>query len=258
MPHILFSISSCVSEKPKLLKSASKCSFNTSDDAICLQASLIEKPCSNIVITNCVFSSKWAGIRIGLLSRGDFENVLVTNCIFNNINDSGLKIQMCEGGEMKNMIFSNLIMENVPRPVFMTFTQQNAWVDADNEVRPMKRMHDFQFNNIIVESNSGGRNCAFIITGLPGHPIENVTLSNIKATFPGGGTAADAKNILAEFTKDNLKGNWPEYSELRKTVPSFGLYVRHVKGLTLHDVELTTLQKDARPAIVLVDVAKSK
>ena len=68
----------------------------------------------------------------------------------------------------------------------------------------------------------------------------------------------DAKNVLAEFTNENLKGNWPEYSKLKKTVPSFGLYVRHVKGLIRHDVELTTLEKDARPAIVLVDVDKSK
>jgi polygalacturonase len=69
----------------------SNSSFNTSDDAICLQTSLTDKPCRNIVITNCVFSSKWAGIRIGLLSRGDFNNVVVTNCIFNNNSDFRFK-----------------------------------------------------------------------------------------------------------------------------------------------------------------------
>lgn len=236
----------------------SNCSFDTSDDSICLQTSLIEKPCKNVVITNCVFSSKWAGIRIGLLSRGDFENVLVTNCIFNDHSDSGLKIQMCEGGEMKNMVFSNLIMKNVPRPVFMTFTQQNAWVDANNEVRPMKRMNNFQFNNIIVETSTRGKDCSFIFTGLPGHPIENITLNNIRAVFPGGGTLSDSKNILAEFTNDNLKGNWPEYSKLQKTVPSFGLYMRHVDGVRINDVEFTTKEKDARPPMVLVDVKNLK
>jgi polygalacturonase len=69
----------------------SNSSFDTSDDSICLQASLKEKPCKNIVITNCNFTSKWAGMRIGLLSRGDFESVTVTNCTFANIQDSGLK-----------------------------------------------------------------------------------------------------------------------------------------------------------------------
>jgi polygalacturonase len=234
----------------------SNSSFNTSDDAICLQTSLTDKPCRNIVITNCVFSSKWAGIRIGLLSRGDFNNVVVTNCIFNNNSDSGLKIQMCEGGEMKNMIFSNLVMKNVPRPVFMTFTKQNAWVDANKEDRPMKRMSNFQFNNIIVESTKGGKNCAFIFTGMPGHPLENITLSNIQAVFPGGGTLADSKNILKEFTSEQLDGRWPEYFEFKNTVPAFGLYMRHVKGVRLIDTEFTTIGKDERPAVVLIDVVK--
>lgn len=165
---------------------------------------------------------------------------------------------MCEGGEMKNMVFSNLIMKNVPRPVFMTFTQQNAWVDANNEVRPMKRMNNFQFNNIIVETSTPGKDCSFIFTGLPGHPIENITLNNISAVFPGGGTLSDSKNMLAEFTNDNLKGNWPEYSKLQKTVPSFGLYMRHVDGVRINEVEFTTKEKDARLPIVLVDVKNLK
>ena len=58
----------------------SQCAFDTSDDSICLQTSRPDCPCRDIVISNCTFTSKWAGIRIGLLSRGDFENVTVTNC----------------------------------------------------------------------------------------------------------------------------------------------------------------------------------
>ena len=100
----------------------SNSSFDTSDDSICLQASRADMPCKDIVISNCVFSSRWAGLRIGLLSLGDFENVAVTNCVFRDIQDSGLKIQMCEGGEMKNMLFANLVMKDVPRLIFMTLT----------------------------------------------------------------------------------------------------------------------------------------
>ncbi|MDR3232412.1 MAG: right-handed parallel beta-helix repeat-containing protein, partial [Planctomycetaceae bacterium] len=116
------------------------CSFDTSDDSICLQTSQTEKPCSDITISNCIFVSRWAGIRIGLLSRGNICSVTVTNCIFKNIGDSGLKIQMNEGAELKNMVFTNLIMESVPRPVFMTFCQQRAYVDAPEELAPMKYM----------------------------------------------------------------------------------------------------------------------
>ncbi len=143
----------------------SNCSFDNSDDCICLQTSRPDKPCRDIVISNCLFSTKWGGIRIGLLSRGDFSSVTVTNCTFRNIDDSGLKIQMNEGGEMKNMIFSNLVMENVPRPVFMTFCQQRACVDSPMELAPMKAMHNFIFQNMIIDNSKLNKNATFFVTG---------------------------------------------------------------------------------------------
>jgi hypothetical protein len=39
------------------------------------------------------------------------------------------------------------------------------------------------------------------------------------------------------------------------TLPAFGLYVRHARGLAAKDVSFTTDQPDARPAILLDDVA---
>jgi len=72
----------------------SNSTFDTSDDSICLQTSKIDKPTKYVTVTNCTFTSKWAGMRIGLLSRGDFESVTVSNCTFHNIQDAGLKIQM--------------------------------------------------------------------------------------------------------------------------------------------------------------------
>ncbi len=235
----------------------SNSTFDTSDDAICLQTSLVEKPCQDVVITTCSFTSKWAGIRIGLLSRGDFENVVVTNCTFRDHDDSGLKIQMCEGAAMRNMIFSNLVMKNVPRPVFLTFCQQRAWVDAPPELAPMQQVCNIQFSNIIVDSDTGGKDAAFIVTGMPMHPVEGITFSDIRATFPGGGTPEDAQNVLAELTPENLNDRWPEYAGLRGTVPAHGLYARHVKGITLRNIDFSTNAADARPAVVLVDVSAS-
>jgi polygalacturonase len=233
----------------------SNSTFDTSDDSICLQTSLVDKPCLDVAINNCHFTSRWAGIRIGLLSRGNFENVIVSNCTFRDHNDSGLKIQMNEGGEMKNMAFSNLVMTNVPRPVFLTFCQKNAWVDSRRELPPMKSVSNLQFDNILVNNEIGNKNSAFIVTGMPDHPVENITFHNIRALFGGGGKEEDAKSVLAELTPENLATRWPEYGGLHGTVPAFGIYARHVKGLSISDVQLNTKNTDARPAVVLVDVA---
>ncbi|HVS54062.1 MAG TPA: glycoside hydrolase family 28 protein [Opitutaceae bacterium] len=240
----------------------SNSTFDTSDDSICLQTSQPEKPCRDILVTNCSFCSRWAGLRIGLLSRGDFENVAVTNCSFRDHNDSGLKIQMNEGGEMKNMVFSDLVMKNVPRPVFLTFCQKNAWVDAPRELPAMKRVSNLQFSHIVVDDSDitgpAAVTCGFQITGVPDHPVEGISFSDIRAVFPGGGSAKDATNVLAELTPEVLRAGWPEYSRFGATVPAFGMYVRHVKGLALRNVEITSTAPDARPAVMLVDVSDAK
>lgn len=233
----------------------SNSTFDNSDDCICLQTSRPDKPCRDITVTNCTFTSRWAGMRIGLLSRGDFENITVSNCTFRDIRDSGLKIQMGEGAVMKNMTFTNLVMRNVLKPVFMTMSQHRAHVDAPEELAPVGRMQGFIFSNILVETQEGGPNAGFILTGLPGHPIEDVTISNVRATFAGGGTVEHAATIPAELTPEVLQGRWPEYSRFGGTVPAHGLYARHVAGLALHNISFVTLAPDARPAVVLDDVS---
>jgi hypothetical protein len=240
----------------------SNSTFDTGDDAICLQTSDPLHPCMDIAVTNCNFSSRWAGMRIGLLSRGNFENIAVDNCTFTDHQDSGLKIQMNEGASMNNMVFSNLVMKNVPRPVFLTFCQKNAWVDAGRDLPPMKSVSTLQFSNIVVDSSgitgAAAKTCGFQITGMPGHDIEDIRFSDIRAKFPGGGTEADAKDVLAEFTPQVLRGGWPEYSRFGATVPAYGFYVRHVQGITLRNVDISTASPDARPPIVFVDVKDSQ
>ena len=229
--------------------------FDCGDDCMCLQTSLTDKPCKDVYIADCGFSGQWAGIRIGLLSRGNFEDVTMTNCTFSNQGDSGLKIQMNEGGAMRHMVFTHLTMTNVPRPLFLTFCQKNAWVDAPpNVLTPMKSVSDLQFDHISVDDQVGTTNSAFVITGMPGHPVENITFSDIRGIFPGGGTAGDAANIVAELTPEILGNGWPEIGKLGKTVPTRGLFARHVKGIALHNVGFSTRTPDARPAVVFQDV----
>ncbi|MBU3024282.1 glycoside hydrolase family 28 protein [Zobellia galactanivorans] len=229
--------------------------FDNSDDSICLQASRPDKPCKNITVSNCHFSTKWGGMRIGLLSRGNIESVTVTNCTFKDIQDSGLKIQQCEGGEMKNMVFSNLVMENVPRPIFMTFAQQRASVDTpEGQLEPLKSMHNFSFSNIVVDNSKLDKNSTFFLTGFPGHRIEDITITDVQFTVSGGGTVEDAqKTDLKEYTQEVLNGWWPEFS-LVGTLPASGLYARHINGLVVDNFSIKTINEDQRAPIVLKNV----
>jgi hypothetical protein len=227
----------------------SNCSFDTSDDSICLQTSRPDAPCSNITISNCIFSSKWAGIRIGLLSRGDFENVAVTNCIFKDIDDSGLKIQMCEGAAMRNMIFSNLVMVNVPRPVFLTLCQQRACVDAPEDLAPVGSIRGLVFSNITADSGMCGKDSALIFVGHQDHPLQDIVLDNIHLQTGGGWTSAPNLEKLPNLDPDRLAGWWPEYERFQTTVTCYGIYAEHIAGLAITNSVLETAAPDNRPAI---------
>lgn len=227
------------------------CAFDTSDDSICLQGSRADRVCGDIVIANCVFVSQWAGIRIGMASMGDFENVSVSNCVFRDIADAGLKIQMCEGGTMRNMEFANLVMQNVPRPVFMTFNRWRMGVDTPRETPPMKAMGHLQFHDLRVDNSElAGVPCGIVLSGVPGHCIENIAFDQVSLTIPGGETNQGAlARDLPAFTDRR-----PEFGVLGKAIPFAGFYARHVRGLSLNHVRVTAVRVEARPAVMCDDV----
>jgi polygalacturonase len=231
----------------------SNCIFDNSDDSICLQASSKEYPCRNITITNCIMTSKWAAIRIGLLSIGDFYDVTVDNCVFHDVTDAGLKIQMNEGGRMENFVFSNLVMKEVTRAVLMTFNNFTVFVDGPTKSAPMQSMKNFSFNNFRVETKLIRKDDVkplILITGLPGHNIENLTFSNISMTGPGGGTVSDG-NLRSIPELDGIR---PEFFQFGKVVPAYGVYARHVKGLHMDNIFMNVETPDKRPPMIFDDV----
>jgi hypothetical protein len=80
------------------------------------------------------------------------------------------------------------------------------------------------------------------ITGIPGHPVEDVTLSKIRIETEEGGK----KEWLARPVSEQEK-SYPE-ARMFGRLPSYGIYRRHVSGLTLDQLHLTTTVPDERPA----------
>jgi uncharacterized protein YjbI with pentapeptide repeats len=86
------------------------------------------------------------------------------------------------------------------------------------------------------------------IAGLPGHPIENLALSNVRITFAGGGKEADAQRAIPEKPEA-----YPEYSMFGR-LPAYGVFCRHARNVRFDRVEPSTLAPDARPSLVCDDV----
>lgn len=234
----------------------SNCKFDTSDDSICLQNSEKEHLCKNITVTNCIMKSKWAAVRIGLLSSGDFEDVTFTNCIFHDISCSGFKIQSTEGGSIRNMVFQNIVMRNVPRPIFLTFNHFPIGRDSSNSPPSTGTISNLRFDNISITND---KETAFdaaagiVIMGTPEHYIHDIYISNIDYLATGGGVI----NMDPNWTVKELINERPEFFVFNE-LPSYGVYARHVKGLYINSLKIKLNSPDERPAIVLDDVEEEE
>ena len=88
-----------------------------------------------------------------------------------------------------------------------------------------------------------------LISGVRGHPIEDLRLSDIRLVSRGGGGAReDAALALPE-----LDSVYPEPARFGR-LPAYGLFARHVKGLEIHHVDLSYVKDEGRPAVFLDDV----
>lgn len=88
------------------------------------------------------------------------------------------------------------------------------------------------------------------ISGIPGHDIENVKLENIEIVYPGRATRGIAYMSVSRLkdVPENEKG-YPEFTMFEE-LPSWGFYVRHVKGIQMHNIKLRLQEDDFRPAFV--------
>ena len=228
----------------------SQCHFDCQDDAICLK-STPDRVCENIVISDCFASSHCNLIKMGTSSVGGFRNVTITNCVLvaprhsKKLNGAergigGINLELVDGGVMDRITISNITMDGISLPLFIRLGNRKR---KDNQPASTLR-------NILI-SNVAATNLGVIgssISGLPGQPVENVTLSNLQFTYEGGGTAADAQRAVPERANAYPEGL------MFGTLPAWGLYCRHVKGLKLLNVKLLLAAPDARHAVVFDDV----
>jgi hypothetical protein len=233
------------------------CDLDCGDDAISLKPLHPDWPCQNFCINNCTISSQWAAIRIGPESRGDTRHVVVSNCVFTDCRD-GLKIQNCEGGVTEDLLFDNIVMRDVNRPMFITLNRFSFSAYELSSRPPIAGLRNIQCSNIRATARRGDpanvydQPCVSVVA-LPGYAIENVTLSNVHLTMPGGGTAEQAARMdVAELL--DFGGLWPEALHFGGELPCSSIYFRHVRGISLNNVRLSLERPDARPFVAGDDI----
>lgn len=248
----------------------SNCSVNSPfDDGICLKSSFglgFARATENVTITNCQVSgydegsfldgtfkrekrygkNKDAGptgrIKFGTESNGGFKNVTISNCLFDYCR--GLALETVDGGLLEDVTITNITMRDIVNaPIFLRL---GARLRGPKESTVTGQLRRVILSDFVIYNADPKYGC--IISGVPGHAIEDVKLTDIKIYYQGGGTKEQA--ALQPTEEEN---KYPE-PLMFGDLPSYGFFVRHVKGLEMRDVDVRYAKDDARPAFVIDDV----
>ncbi|MCX6950556.1 MAG: glycoside hydrolase family 28 protein [Opitutae bacterium] len=230
----------------------SDCYFNVGDDAICLKASY--RDCENITITNCTASSLANGVKFGTASNAGFKNIAVSNIVLDGVSAAGIALEIVDGGTMDGVSLSNFAMRNVGTAIFIRLgNNARQWTTGPGKPA-IGNLRNVSISQVVAETwSEDDRPLAGSITGLPGYPVENVSISDVRVTAR---RAFSPERSRVDFRMvPEAAADYAEYS-MFGPLPAYGLYVRHVRGLTLRNVQFSFLAEDYRSALVCDDVER--
>ena len=235
--------------------------IDASDDAICLKSHSAKKLCQNVEVRHCTARSSASGIKFGTMGAGGFKNVrIIDNTVYDTYR-SAITIQSVDGGICENILVDSLHATNVGNAIYLNIgarRDKQSFMDGITirnlycEVAATKPDAGYEYEGPIEDLPRNISPCGII--GLKDSKIKNVTLENIEIVFPGGGDPHYAHVGLDELDKvPEMPKAYPEFSQ-HMELPAWGFFIRHVDGLTMHNIKLTALKKDYRTAIVMDDV----
>ena len=239
------------------------CKVNADDDGICLKSSNPAKRCENVLIERCDVRSSASGIKFGTASHGGFRNVRIKTVFIRDTYRSAIALESVDGGVMEDITAEDIVANTTGNAFFIRLGHRN-------QQAPPGRIRHVTIKNLRVVVPAGKPDKGYelegpelryahntfpaSIVGMPGDPVEDVTLEKVEVTYRGvedkaaGRFGLDSLDAIPENETD-----YPEFSMFGE-LPAWGLYVRHVSGLTLREVVFRHQQAGFRPAVVVDDV----
>ncbi|WP_317345679.1 glycoside hydrolase family 28 protein [Phocaeicola plebeius] len=204
--------------------------------------------------TNFRSGAAW-GLSFSLCADLTIDSLHVENRAY--WNNDGIDISDC-----KEVRISNCFINSADDGICLKSHNRGAWNDRVS----ISNCHIISSASAIkfgTESLGGFKNVtidnirikdtfrsAIAIESVDGAEIENVKLENIEIVCPGRATRGMAYMSVSRLkdVPENEKG-YPEFTMFEE-LPSWGFYVRHVKGIQMHNVKLRLQEDDFRPAFV--------
>lgn len=243
------------------------CSVNSPyDDGIVLKSSYALgyfKDTENVTISDCflsgydvgaMLSNSWSKevvakrrdnscgrIKLGTESSGGFKNVAVTNCVFEYC--GGLFVESMDGGAAEDITFSNITMRDcLDSPIFIRLGARMR----SPEGTALGTIRRVMFSDInVYNANS---TYPSIISGIPGHCIEDVVLRNVHLNYKGGSDVKASRGLPPEAEKA-YPDPW-----MFGPIACKGLLLRHARNIKFDGVHYSFNTPDELPVVLTNDV----
>ena len=228
----------------------SDCIIDTGDDAICLKSESLNgapvRLSKNIVVTNCILTGCCNGFKFGTTTYGGLENVTFSNSVIYNDDVplpsrviAGIQLSAVDGGWVDGVVISGIQMRRVRAPICLRRgTRHTDNVSPQNAMRGIV-IDGLHASDAILTSS---------ITGLPGLPVEDVRLSDIRIA-----TVMPGKPEWVSHPVPEVPDQYPQ-SRMFGWLPASGFYVRHVHGLSMRNISFSAPADEWRPTMLFNDV----
>ena len=247
------------------------CDIDSDDDAICFKSHHPEFVCSNVVVRNCRIASHCNCIKFGTATYGIFRDIDVHDCTLHTRRSPGLRdwrhwpavdsrdwaiagiaVEMVDGGQLEQVKVRDITVKNgVICPLFVrlgTRAKRSAALQPGPSF-----LRDVLIENLRWESDSpaSAARLPIILSGVPGHAIENLTLRNVSVPYVMAARRGDEKRKPKERAKA-----YPEAFMFGR-LPAWGIYARHIRGLSLENVDLRLVEgPEKRKKMLFNDVTQ--
>jgi polygalacturonase len=219
------------------------CSIETGDDAICLKTTS-SRPCKQITIKGCTMTTRCAAFKIGTESAGDFSAIRVSDCHVVEANLGAIKILSVDGANIHDVLVERMQVDDADTPIFLRLGARGRTFRPGDMERPPGTLSDVVIRNMDVKR---ARRIGILISGIPGHVIENVTLQQIAIRMSG-----ELETQLPPQPAESPAA-YPEVRMFGGNLPAFGIYGRHLRGLRMRQVAIAGIAGDTRPEQLLSD-----
>ncbi len=243
------------------------CTVISDDDAIVIKSQLAERVNRNIEVVGNVCHTYRGAFKLGTETRGVYENIACRDLTCYGA--KALELYSVDGSESSGISAERIRAHDALVALNIRLgarLRPNYWAKG-LQPRPGHlrgiRIRDLEatvssrgWREILLEHGIPGAEWATArpesaydacISGLPGHPVEDVLIEGVRVRVPGGVEAAPTAEDIPERPEV-----YPHAGNFG-VLPAHGLFVRHASRVTIRKAVFETGRPDARPPVSAID-----